>query len=85
MSPTGAHWYVSIAHGRPFGQIWKMETGTDVLVDTAEVGLFPATMAVTRDGSSLFVVNFNPHGDPGPSSVSAVFTRMMTTGAEMGA
>ncbi len=83
VSPTGAHWYVSIAHGRPFGQIWKMETGTDVLVDTAEVGLFPATMAVTRDGSSLFVVNFNLHGDHVPSSVSAVFTPMMTEVSEI--
>lgn len=78
VSPTGTHWYVSIAHGQPFGQIWKMETGTDVFVDSAQVGLFPATMSMTPDGSSLFVVNFNLHGDPVPSSVSAVFTPMMS-------
>lgn len=77
VSPTGQHWYVSIAHGQPYGQIWKMETGTDLFVDSALVGLFPATMSMTPDGSSLFVVNFNLHGDPIASSVSAVFTPIM--------
>jgi DNA-binding beta-propeller fold protein YncE len=77
VSPTGQHWYVSIAHGQPYGQIWKMETGTDQFVDSALVGLFPATMSMTPDGSSLFVVNFNLHGDHIPSSVSAVFTPIM--------
>lgn len=81
VSATGQHWYVSIAHGQPYGQIWKFETGTDRFVDSTTVGLFPATMAVTPDGSALFVVNFNLHGDPVPSSVSAVFTAFM---AEMG-
>ncbi len=26
VSPNGTHWYVSIAHGQPYGQIWQMET-----------------------------------------------------------
>jgi DNA-binding beta-propeller fold protein YncE len=78
VSPTGQHWYVSIAHGQPYGQIWKMETGSDAFVDTATVGLFPATMSTTPDGASLFVVNFNLHGDPVPSSVSAVFAPFMS-------
>jgi DNA-binding beta-propeller fold protein YncE len=78
VSPTGEHWYVSIAHGQPYGQIWKMETGTDQFVDSAVVGLFPATMSTTPDGVSVFVVNFNLHGDHVPSSVSAVFAPMMT-------
>ena len=77
VSPTSDHWYVSIAHGQPYGQVWKMETGTDQFVDSALVGLFPSTMSLTPDGSSLFVVNFNLHGDPLPSSVSAVFTPFM--------
>ena len=78
VSPTGTHWYVSIAHGQPYGQVWQMETETDRFVDSAYVGLFPATMSMTPDGSSLFVVNFNLHGDHLPSSVSAVFTPMMS-------
>jgi len=77
VSPTGDYWYVSIAHGQPYGQIWQMETGTDQFVDSALVGLFPATMSTTPDGSTLFVVNFNLHGDHTPSAVSAVFTPMM--------
>jgi len=77
VSPTGRHWYVSIAHGQPYGQVLQMETGTDVFVDSARVGLFPATMSRTPDGSSLFVVNFNLHGDHIASSVSAVFTPIM--------
>ncbi len=77
VSPTGDYWYVSIAHGQPYGQIWQMETGTDQFVDSALVGLFPATMSTTPDGSTLFVVNFNLHGDHTASTVSAVFTPMM--------
>jgi DNA-binding beta-propeller fold protein YncE len=77
VSPRGDFWYVSIAHGQPYGQVWQMETGTDRLVDSTTVGLFPATMALTPDGTSLLVVNFNLHGDPVPSSVSAVFTPVM--------
>ncbi len=77
VSPSGDHWYVSIAHGQPYGQVWKMETETEQFVDSARVGLFPSTMSMTPDGASLFVVNFNLHGDPIPSSVSAVFTPFM--------
>ena len=77
VSPRGDYWYVSLAHGTPFGKVWKFTTGSDTLVDSATVGLFPASMAVTPDGSSLFVVNFNLHGRPVPSSVSAIFTPFM--------
>lgn len=77
VAPDGRHWYVSLAHGTPFGRIWKFSTGTDELLDSTTVGLFPASMAVTPDGSTLFVVNFNLHGNPVPSSVSAIFTPAM--------
>ncbi len=77
VSPDGAFWYVSFAHGQPYGRVWKMRTGTDELVDSATVGLFPATMALSPDGSTLFAANFNLHGDPVASSVSTVFTPFM--------
>lgn len=77
VSPDGRHWYVSLAHGQPYGRIWKMETATDALVDSTTVRLFPATMSLTPDGSTLFAANFNLHGDPVPSTVSAVFTAPM--------
>lgn len=77
VSQDGLYWYVSVAHGTPFGQVWKYTAGSDLLVGKTEVGLFPATMALTPDGSSLFVANFKLHGNPVPSSVSAIFTPAM--------
>jgi DNA-binding beta-propeller fold protein YncE len=77
VSPDGLYWYVSLAHGQPYGRIQKMRTGTDEPVDSATAGLFPSTMALTADGTTLLASNFNLHGDPVPSSVSAVFTPVM--------
>jgi len=77
VSPRGDYWYVSLAHGTPFGKVWKFATGADTLVDSLTVGSFPASMALTPDGSGLFVVNFNLYGRHVPSSVSAVFTPFM--------
>ncbi|UCG75287.1 MAG: YncE family protein [Gemmatimonadota bacterium] len=73
VSPDGRHVYVSLAHGTPFGKLWSYRTADGVLTDSVTVGLFPATIGITPDGSLGFVVNFNLHGNPVPSSVSAVF------------
>lgn len=73
VAPDGRHFYVSLAHGTPFGKLWKFETGTGELADSTTLGLFPATIGITPDGAMAFVANFNLHGDPVPSSVSAVF------------
>ncbi|MEK6334234.1 MAG: YncE family protein [Acidobacteriota bacterium] len=78
LSPDKQFYYVSIAHGRPFGLVWKYATKDDSVVGKATLGYFPATMDVTRDGNFLFVVNFNLHGDMVPSSVSVVSTPTMT-------
>ncbi len=78
VSPDGQHWYVSLAHGTPFGTVWKFAAGPDTLVGRVGLGLFPASMATTLDGRFLFVVNFNLHGDMVPSSVSVVYTPTMT-------
>lgn len=72
ISPDGKHWYLSMAHGIPFGQVYKYTTGEDRLVGRVELGLFPATMQVSPTTGLLYVVNFNLHGDPVPSSVSVV-------------
>lgn len=77
VAPDGSNWYVSIAHGLPYGRIQKYSTGSDLKVGEVEVGLFPATMDITP-GGLLFVVNFNLHGDMVPSSVSVVDTGNMT-------
>ena len=78
VSPDKQFYYVSISHGRPFGSVWKYSTKDDSVVGKATLGLFPATLDVSRDGNFLFVVNFNLHGDMVPSSVSVVSTQTMT-------
>ena len=78
ISPDRQFFYISIAHGRPFGAVWKYSTKNNSLVGKATLGLFPATLDVTPDGNFLYVVNFNLHGDMAPSSVSVVSTQTMT-------
>ena len=78
ISPDRQFYYVSISHGRPYGTVWKYSTKDDAVVGKTTLGFFPATMDVSRDGSFLFVVNFNLHGDMVPSSVSVVSTQTMT-------
>jgi DNA-binding beta-propeller fold protein YncE len=70
-------YYVSLAHGRPFGSVWKYSTKDDRVVGQTTLGLFPATLDLSTDGSLLWVVNFNLHGDMVPSSVSVVATEPM--------
>lgn len=72
VSPDGRFWYLTTAHGTPFGRLWKYRTGADEVVESVELGLFPATIGVRPDGSEAYVPNFNLHGDPEPSSVSVV-------------
>ena len=71
-------YYVSIAHGRPFGSVWKYSTKDNTFIGKTSLGHFPATLDVTPDGNFLFVVNFNLHGDMVPSTVSVVSTQTMT-------
>lgn len=78
VSPDRQFYYVSIAHGRPYGTVWKYATKDDAVVGKTTLGYFPATMDITPDGSFLFVVNFNLHGDMVPSTVSVVSTQTMT-------
>jgi len=78
VSPDGAFWYLTIAHGTPYGYVWKFAAGADTLVSRAELGLFPATMGVTPNGQFLVVANFNLHGDMVPSDLSVVYTPTMT-------
>lgn len=78
VSPDRQFYYVSIAHGRPFGLIWKYSTKDDRVLGKVTLGYFPATVDITPDGNFLFIVNFNLHGDMVPSSVSVVSTPTMT-------
>ncbi|UCF20613.1 MAG: YncE family protein [Gemmatimonadota bacterium] len=77
VSPDGRYWYVSLAHGMPFGRVWKWDVEADTLAGWTQLGMFPATMDLSPDGRFLFAVNFNLHGDRVPSSVSVVYTSDM--------
>ncbi len=68
----GNHWFVTLGHGVPvFGTLLKFRTGADTLVGRVELGMFPATVAVSQ-AQLAFVVNANFHGDRVPSAVSVV-------------
>ena len=70
VSPDGDYWYLSMAHGLPYGHLYKYRTGTDEMVDRVELGLFPATMGISNATGLLYIVNFNLHG--GHSEASTV-------------
>ncbi len=78
VSPDGEYWFVSIAHGNPYGMLAKYKTGTDELVSTTELGMFPASMEISKATGLLYVVNFNLHGDMVPSTVSVIEPETMT-------
>jgi DNA-binding beta-propeller fold protein YncE len=77
ISPDRQFYFVSLAHGRPFGTMWKYSTKDDKVVGKVTLGLFPATMDTSPDGNFVYVVNFNLHGDMVPSSVSVVLAGEM--------
>jgi DNA-binding beta-propeller fold protein YncE len=77
ISPDKKFYYVSLANGRPFGSVWKYDASNDRVLGRVQLGYFPATMDVSKDGQFLYVVNFNLHGDMVPSSVSVVATAPM--------
>lgn len=83
VSPDGDHWFVSIAHGNPYGKLWKYSTETNELVGQAELGMFPASMEISSKTGLLYVVNFNLHGDMEPSTVSVVDPETMTPVTEI--
>jgi DNA-binding beta-propeller fold protein YncE len=78
VAPDGRSFFVSLAHGQPYGAVWKYATGgNDQVLGRVTLGSFPATMQVSPSGDFLYVVNFNLHGDHVPSSVSVVDTAAM--------
>lgn len=78
VAPDGKHWYLSMAHGNPFGYLYKFETGSDEKVGETTLGLFPASMQISPANGLLFVVNFNLHGDMVPSTISVVDPETMS-------
>ena len=83
VSPDGKYWYVSIAHGLPYGSVFKYDTADNISVNDVQVGLFPATMDISNSTGLMFVANFNLHGDMEPSTVSVIDTVSMTEIAQI--
>jgi DNA-binding beta-propeller fold protein YncE len=77
VSPDGNYYYVTTAHGTPFGALWKYTTDRDSLIGKVQLGAFPATVQVSPDGAYVYAVNFNLYGDPVRSSVSVVYADQM--------
>ena len=78
ISPDGQYWYVSLAHGFPYGSVHKYKTGSDEWVDDVKVGMYPATIDVAGSTQLLYVVNLNLHGPLEPTDISVIETDTMT-------
>src|SRR3954454_8834090 len=79
VAPDGKSYYITIAHGTPFGSLWKMDAAGDSLLGRAQVELFPTTISLTPDGQYAFVANSDFHGDhPRVNVVSVIHTPTMT-------
>jgi DNA-binding beta-propeller fold protein YncE len=79
----GRYWYVSLAHGNPYGTVHRFSTGEDAWAGAAEVGMFPATIDVSWSTGLLYVSNFDLHGPMAPGTVSIVDTETMTQVGEV--
>ena len=78
VDPSGDFWYVTLAHGNPFGKLIKYSTKDNTIIDEATLGLFPASMEVSKVTGFIYCVNFNLHGNMKPSSVSVIDAETMT-------
>jgi len=78
VEPGGEHWYVTLSHGKPNGILYKYRTGSNELVGSVELGLYPASIVVAPDTGLLYCVNFDLYGDMQPSSVSVVDVEGLT-------
>src|SRR5262249_1363530 len=50
LSPNAQQYYVSTAHGVPYGYLWKIDAKTNEVLGNVELGNFPATLQVSPDG-----------------------------------
>ena len=78
VSPDGKYWFLSLAHGNPYGTLYKYSTATNKVVGETKLGIFPASMQISKATGLLYIVNFNLHGDMVPSTVSVVDPESMT-------
>jgi len=80
VAPDNKSYYVSVAHGTPYGSLWRLDAFNDTLIGRAPLEYFPTTISVTPDGDLAFVANSDFYGDrPRVNMLSIVHTPTMTT------
>jgi len=80
VAPDNKSYYVSVAHGTPYGSLWRLDVFNDTLIGRAPLEYFPTTISVTPDGDLAFVANSDFYGDrPRVNMLSIVHTPTMTT------
>ncbi|HEY4647862.1 MAG TPA: cytochrome D1 domain-containing protein [Gemmatimonadales bacterium] len=78
VAPDGSSYYITVAHGTPFGSLWKLDVASDSVLGRAPVELFPTTISLTPDGKYAFVANSDFYGDhPRTNVVSVIYTPTM--------
>ena len=83
VAPDMRSYFVTVAHGVPFGTLWRLDADNDSLIGKATVELFPTTIAITPDGEFAFVANSDFHGDrPRMNVVSIVHVPTRKAGAD---
>ncbi len=79
VAPDQKSYYITIAHGVPFGTLWRMDAATDTVIGRAQVELFPTTVTLSPDGEWAWVANSDFHGErPRVNPVSIVHAATMT-------
>jgi DNA-binding beta-propeller fold protein YncE len=79
VAPDQRSYYITIAHGVPFGTLWRLDATTDTVIGRAQVELFPTTVTLSPDGEWAFVANSDFHGErPRVNPVSIIHAPTMT-------
>lgn len=80
VAPDHKSYYVSVAHGTPFGALWRLDARTHEVIGVAPAEQYPTTIAITPDGEFAFVANSDFFGDrPRVNPVTIVHTPTMAT------
>ena len=72
VDPSGDFWYLTLGHGFPFGSLTRYTTGSDTVVSSTTLGMFPSTVSITPGGGLVFAANSDFHGDKVPSTISVI-------------
>lgn len=79
VAPDRKSYFISIAHGTPFGSLWRLDATTDAVLGRAPLEYYPTTISATPDVEIGFVANSDFYGDrPRQNVVSVVHLPTMT-------